>query len=89
MPRSPRELGLRQPYTVKVGVDGLQSLGGVDKESDPAAVLDYKFTHLENTRLGLDGIVVERGGEAKTHNSPIPALDGFFDTSDIGAASTT
>lgn len=80
-----KEGGIRTPSDMRVGVGGFPPFEGVNKSLDPSAIRETQFAHLENVRRTRKGILIERGGQQKTHDSAIDTVEGFYDASDIGA----
>lgn len=77
MPRSSRAAG---PYEARTGVGGFPPLRGMDKESDPGAIADNEFAHVENMRVNIDGILQSRGGQDKVYSVALSgAIEGIFE----------
>lgn len=80
MPRNSRAAGFRLPYDARTGVEGFPPLRGMDKESDPGAIADNEFAHVENMRVNIDGILQSRGGQDKVYAVALSgAIEGIFE----------
>jgi hypothetical protein len=82
--RNEKEQGYRTPIDSRLGVN-IEHFGGVDVESDPAAVVDGRFQSLINALLGT-GPIKNRGGQSKTNLVAIGNIEGMIDASDVGAS---
>ncbi len=81
--KNPREQGSRTPIDLRLGIT-IEKFGGVDLEKDAGAISDQRFRSLINGMVG-QGPIRERGGQAKSNTESIGNIEGFIDTSDLGA----
>lgn len=66
MPPRGQDLGTKNPFRLRVGMD-VPGFEGINTEQDPAAIRDSQFQHLENVRW-KGGRLISRNGLAKVNS---------------------
>lgn len=78
MPKSPKELGAAQRFSIRGGVD-VPAFGGINKQEDPGAIADNQFQELIN--VSWKGTkFIDRPGLTKINSSAVDGeIGGLFD----------
>ena len=87
MPKSPQEEGDKDRFSMRVGVEAVSRLKGMNRQVDAGAIPDDQFYHLENSRIvgAPGGGVRPRFGQLRSSSVDDGDVVGLFDASDIGA----